>query len=79
MDQWNKIENSEINPCTYGKLNQNKGGKTTECWKIVSLTNGTGKIGQLHVKKKENEIRSFFNNIHNISTQIIKNLEDWKP
>ena len=30
-------------------------------------------------KKKENEIRSFFNNIHNISTQIIKNLEDWKP
>ena len=31
--------------------------------KTVSSTNGVGKTGQVHVKKKI-EIRPFFNNIH---------------
>ena len=53
IDQWNMIKNPEIIPCTYGQLIYDKGGKTTQCWK-VSSTSGSGKTGQLHVK---NEIR----------------------
>ena len=29
-DQWNKIENSEINLCTYGHLMFDKGGKNIQ-------------------------------------------------
>ena len=41
----------EINPCTYGYLIFDKGGKIHNGAKTASSINGAGKTGQLHEKE----------------------------
>ena len=51
IDQWNKIESPEINPCTYGYLILTKEARIYNGGKIISFTSGAGKTGQPLVKE----------------------------
>ena len=51
IDQWNKTESPEINPCTYGTLFLAKEARIYNGEKIASSISGAWKTGQLYVKE----------------------------
>ena len=51
IDQWNRIDNPEVDPQLYGQLIFEKVGKTIPGKKTVSSINGAGNIGHPHAEE----------------------------
>ena len=61
IQKWSRIESPEINPCTYGELIHNRGGKNTK-WRKDNLLSKV-LLGKLDKYMLKNEIRTLFLNM----------------